>query len=155
MNQNHQLDFSMFQKTIKKEEQKKKDWEWCETVDENTDDGEYIFVNLQDNKESYTAYNGSHVWQTIYSENCFLDRIYSEGLDPNEVCSEETLLYQVVSGLHTSVNMHVSNNYRGVDTNVSEPNHEMFLDKIGRHSDRLKNLFFVYALAIRAINRID
>lgn len=94
----------------------RKHGQWCEAVDENTEDGEYIFVNLQENKESYTAYNGSNVWMTIYQENCLLDEIKRKGFDPAEQCSEETLLYQAVSGLHASVNIHVSHNYHDSDT---------------------------------------
>lgn len=28
----------------------------------------------------------------------------------------------------------------------------MFLEKVGRHPDRLKNIYLVYAIAVRAIN---
>jgi hypothetical protein len=34
-----------------------------------------VFVNMLENRESYTAYNGSHVWKAIYQENCMLERI--------------------------------------------------------------------------------
>ena len=33
------------------------------------DKGEYFDVDL--NKEAYTAYNGSNIWQAVYHENCF------------------------------------------------------------------------------------
>jgi len=63
--------------------------EWCEN-DENSRGQEYVYVNLNENKESYTAYNGSKIWQAIYEENCMLDKIR---VNPGEHCSEETLLY--------------------------------------------------------------
>eukprot|EP01124_Arcella_intermedia_P014605 TRINITY_DN2111_c0_g1_i2.p1 TRINITY_DN2111_c0_g1~~TRINITY_DN2111_c0_g1_i2.p1 ORF type:complete len:228 (+),score=44.12 TRINITY_DN2111_c0_g1_i2:111-794(+) len=30
------------------------------------------FINLRLNPERYTGYNGSHIWQAIYEENCFV-----------------------------------------------------------------------------------
>ena len=39
---------------------------------------------MHQNRESYTAYNGSLVWQAIYEENCMLERVQSFGLDVKE-----------------------------------------------------------------------
>jgi hypothetical protein len=58
----------------------------------------------------------------------------------------------MVSGLHASVNMHVSRNFYDAATNSSRTNHNMYLNSIGKHEDRVKNLFFVYAAALRAVN---
>lgn len=80
--------------------------EWC-AEEENDKDATY--VNLAKNRESYTAYQGQQIWNAIYEENCFIDRL--QGIDLNNTCTEETLLYQLVSGMHTSVNMHVSTHY--------------------------------------------
>ena len=68
------------------------DDEWCEN-DENEEDADYIYVNLSENKESFTAYNGTNIWMAIYEENCMLERIYDNNIDPEESCSEETLLF--------------------------------------------------------------
>jgi ERO1-like protein alpha len=83
-----------------------------------------------------------------------LDRVNSKGLNAEEICSEETLLYHLISGLHTSVNMHVSSNYMDVDKNNTYANHDMYYEKIGNSPDRIKNMYFLYALLIRAVNRI-
>lgn len=37
------------------------------------DDEETVFVNLNDNRENFTAYNGTDIWNAIYQENCMLD----------------------------------------------------------------------------------
>lgn len=74
-------------------------------------------------------------------------------IDLNSKCSEETLLYQLVSGLHTSINMHVSHNYVEIDSNNTRKNYEMFMGKLGTYPDRIRNLFFLYAVTLRAINR--
>ena len=78
-----------------------------------------------------------------------------DGIDMNNTCTEESLLYQLVSGLHTSINMHVTTNYADFKLNTSYPNHNMYMNSIGSHSDRLKNLFFVYAVVLRAVNRAE
>lgn len=62
---------------------KRRKGEWC--VDElktAKDDPDFIYVKLAENRESYTAYNGSNVWNAIYEENCMLDRIQSSGSNP-------------------------------------------------------------------------
>jgi len=83
-----------------------------------------------------------------------IDRI--KDIDTNNTCTEETLLYQLVSGLHTSINMHVSTNYADLKDNKSSyPNHEMYIKSIGQHKDRVQNLFFVYAVVMRAVNRAE
>lgn len=142
---------------------KRRKGEWCvdELKDNNNEyDPDFIYVKLAENRESYTAYNGSNVWQAIYEENCMLDRIQSSGsnpLDKIEQCSEVTLLYQVVSGLHASVNMHVTSNYQEPGSAADATpyaNHTMYYNSIGAHTDRLKNLHFVYALTVRALNLV-
>ena len=70
--------------------------EWCQTVKDVAVEHKHeecVYVNLPDNKESFTAYNGSQIWNAIYAENCLLERLDSRGINPHETCSEETLLY--------------------------------------------------------------
>jgi hypothetical protein len=78
-----------------------------------------------------------------------------KGIDTNNTCTEETFLYQLVSGLHASINMHVTTNYMDFRLNTTYPNHEMYLNSIGKHSERVKNLFFLYAAVLRAVNRAE
>jgi len=59
----------------------------------------------------------------------------------------------MVSGLHASINMHVSTNYDDFAKNKSFANHEMYLNKLGNHEDRLRNLHFIYAAVSKAIIR--
>lgn len=74
-------------------------------------------------------------------------------IDMENVCTEETLLYQLVSGLHSSINMHVTRNYYDLETHSTHINYEMYLKIIGRYEDRLKNLFFLYSAVMRAVSR--
>lgn len=51
------------------------DKEWCIEEKEscyNLNEDDYIIVNLMDNVESYTAYEGAPIWSAIYEENCYL-----------------------------------------------------------------------------------
>lgn len=73
-----------------------------------------------ENKESYTAFEGNQVWSAIYRENCMFDRF--KNIDVSKTCTDNTLLFQLVSGLHTSINMHVATNYVDVQKNVTSPN---------------------------------
>ncbi|CDW82655.1 endoplasmic oxidoreductin-1 [Stylonychia lemnae] len=122
--------------------------EWCA---EEEHDPKSVYVNLEKNKESYTAYEGMQIWKAIYQENCMIEKF--KELDVSKTCSEETLLYQLISGMHASVNMHVSKNFYDQKTNYATPNHAMYLNVIGQHEDRLKNLYFLFAVVLRAVNR--
>lgn len=78
-----------------------------------------------------------------------------KNLDVSNTCSEETLLFQLISGLHASINMHVAKNFYDHKSGLEKPNHAMYLSAIGRHPDRIKNLYFLYAVVLRAINRAE
>lgn len=63
-------------------------------------------------------------------------------------------MYQIVSGIHSSVNMHVNTFYASDGSNDTAPNYHGFKRALGAYPDRLKNLHFVYAIAVRALNVI-
>lgn len=67
-----------------------------------------IYVNLAENKESFTAYEGSSIWKVIYDENC---QATTTQLTNQGECSEQTLLYQLISGLHASINTHIADGF--------------------------------------------
>ena len=39
--------------------------------------------------------------------------------------------------------------------NTSYANHEMYLNSIGQHQERVKNLFFLFSVVLRAVNRAE
>jgi len=47
---------------------------WCEYTeqDDESSESEFTYINLNDNKESFTAYNGTMVWLSIYKDNCLV-----------------------------------------------------------------------------------
>jgi trehalose-6-phosphatase len=72
--------------------------------DEINDQGEYF--DVYSNIESFTNYNGTSIWHLIYSENCFQSSSFQE------LCSDEQILYNIISGLHTSISTHLSRFYK-------------------------------------------
>jgi ERO1-like protein beta len=70
------------------------------------------YVNLLDNPEGYTGYNGPKIWNAIYAENCFHEDGTSSSVDPaSRFCHEELILYRALSGLHASINTHIAMTY--------------------------------------------
>ena len=58
-------------------------------------------------------YNGSHVWAAIYNENCVKVNFRGNAeqflqLAAADTCYEERVLYRLLSGMHASINIHIS-----------------------------------------------
>ena len=121
----------------------------CNHIPTNSAD----FVNLQLNSESYTGYNGSHVWAAIYQENCLLRTGGSE----LNICLEERVLYRLLSGMHSATNIHVARFYfppsKRKNRTSWEPNLAYFGSQFDGHPERLKNLHFAFVVLLRALRR--
>jgi len=77
------------------------------TSDDEADSKEMAYVNLQLNPERYTGYTGDsarRIWDAIYKENC--PKYPSE-----ELCHEKKALYKLISGLHSSISVHIAYDY--------------------------------------------
>ena len=72
-------------------------------------------------------------------------------LDHAESCTETTLLYHLMSGFHTSVNTHISEGFEGEDEGSYTNNQTYFLEKVGNHPERVKNLHFIYGAVVKAV----
>jgi len=148
---------------------------------ENEEDENLIFVDLLKNPERYTGYDGeeSHkVWRAIYEENCFKPEPWpaasshvqknpvnffedsqtgdSNG-DPGQgLCLEKRIFYRAISGLHSSISIHLSYIYRYNDLPFNGIRWAPNLDEFRRRFDHaaggqyLKNLYFLYLLEMRA-----
>jgi ERO1-like protein alpha len=117
----------------------------------NIDTDSTGFVNLQLNPERWTGFNGTHVWNAIYYENCF-DKLGK--LD--DMCYEERVLYRLLSGMHASVNIHISENYYPPSKGKREtwePNPERFMQHFAAYPERIKNLHFSFVVLLRALRR--
>lgn len=117
------------------------------------DDPDSQYVDLLINPERYTGYSGESahkVWRTIYEENCFVKGSQNP-FSPN-LCYEERLFYEAISGLHSSISIHLCAEY---PTNglmgTFEPNLEEFLRRFDGRYDYLENLYTLFLLELKAL----
>jgi len=148
------------------------DSDWCQDC---------VNVDLTKNPERYTGYSGEasrRIWRTIYEENCFSpEGAASSSSRPSfsaafgqetmaSLCLEKRAFFRAVSGLHTSITIHLTANYPIkkmpstpflASDDVWGPNIEMFQERFdpdttnGQGPYWLKNLYFVYLLELRAL----
>ncbi|XP_061129244.1 ERO1-like protein beta isoform X3 [Syngnathus typhle] len=153
---------------------------FCELDDESSPDAEYVDLLL--NPERYTGYKGPsawRVWNSIYEENCFKPRSVYRPLNPlapsrgddgdsfydwlEGLCLEKRVFYRLISGLHSSINIHLCAQYlldEGWGRSVWGPNAEEFrwrfdrAETKGEGTRRLKNLYFLYLMELRALYKV-
>lgn len=120
------------------------------TNDDETDNAEMTYVNLQLNPERYTGYTGPsarRIWEAIYSENC---PKYLSG----ESCPEKKILYKLISGLHSSISIHIAAGYLLDEANNKwGQNLTLMYDRVLRVPDRVRNLYFTYLFVLRAVTK--
>ena len=139
-----------------------------------------VHVDLTLNPERFTGYSGEssrRVWRTIYEENCFSPVGTTTSSKPSfsaafgaetmkTLCLEKRAFFRAVSGLHTSITVHLTANYP-LDKMSSAPflgsqevwgpNIDIFHQRFdpdqtnGQGPFWLKNLYFVYLLELRAL----
>ncbi|XP_037553644.1 ERO1-like protein alpha [Nematolebias whitei] len=152
---------------------------FCVVDDEESPDSQYVDLLL--NPERYTGYRGPEAWQiwnSIYEENCFKPLTVKRPLTPNSFqsssggeartfyswlegqCVEKRAFYRLISGLHASINVHLSARYLLDDSwfqrqwghNVSEFRQRFDSElTAGEGPKRLRNLYFLYLIELRAL----
>jgi len=146
---------------------------FCDVDDETSIDLEYIDLSI--NLERYTGYTGSsaqQVWSAIYNENCFFlpdSKIFydlrQKRLNTDKMCLEGRTFYRLISGLHTSITIHLcaqyffptfGGGYSGSDGRWG-PNFDEFKRRFDSETTEdegpkwLKNVYFIYLIELRAI----
>ncbi|MBA0568795.1 hypothetical protein Golob_006263, partial [Gossypium lobatum] len=111
---------------------------------------EMTYVNLQLNPERYTGYNGTsarRIWDAVYSENC-------PKYPAEELCQEEKILYKLISGLHSSISVHIASDYL-IDeaTNLWGHNLEIMYYRVLQYPNRVENLYFTFLFVLRAVTK--
>ncbi|XP_047437451.1 ERO1-like protein alpha [Mugil cephalus] len=152
---------------------------FCVVDDEQSPDSQYVDLLL--NPERFTGYKGPEAWQiwnSIYEENCFKPYTVRRPLVPESFqsssgsetrtfyswlegqCVEKRAFYRLISGLHSSINIHLSARYLLDDTwfqkkwghNVSEFRQRFDSElTAGEGPKRLRNLYFLYLIELRAL----
>mmetsp|Transcript_11381 Transcript_11381/g.12906 ORF Transcript_11381/g.12906 Transcript_11381/m.12906 type:complete len:120 (+) Transcript_11381:647-1006(+) len=51
--------------------------------------------------------------------------------------------------------MHISQHYSKPDSDICRRNHTIYINTVGRFKDRIENLYFTYAFALSAFQRIQ
>ncbi|XP_024252450.1 ERO1-like protein beta isoform X1 [Oncorhynchus tshawytscha] len=155
---------------------------FCELDDETSPDADYVDLLL--NPERYTGYKGPsawRVWNSIYEENCFKPRSVYRPLNPlvpprggdddgegfynwlEGLCLEKRVFYRLISGLHSSINIHLCAEYllaEGWGKSLWGPNVQEFRQRFdpaetkGEGTRRLKNLYFLYLIELRALSKV-
>ncbi|XP_045183608.2 ERO1-like protein alpha isoform X4 [Mercenaria mercenaria] len=138
---------------------------FCEMDDDTSPDMKYVDLLL--NPEKYTGYKGEsphRIWNSIYNENCF-KAPEQPAYNPQALsglCLEKRAFYRMVSGLHTSINIHLCHNYLfPASTCYGKEEWGLNLEEFqqrfdhaqtdGRGPQWLKNLYFTYLVELRAL----
>ena len=114
-------------------------------IAEQDDHSKGEYVNLLKNPERFTGYSGESarkVWQAIQQENCFGDI--------NDICYEKRVFYRLMSGLQSSISVHIAKEYY-YPNRTWGPNFELFYNSVGYHKDRINNLYFTFLFLLRAV----
>ncbi|KAL3872856.1 hypothetical protein ACJMK2_036043 [Sinanodonta woodiana] len=139
---------------------------FCEIDDDTSADSQYVDLLL--NPERYTGYKGAsthRIWRSIYDENCFKPEkgiAYGKQRSLAGLCLEKRAFYRLISGLHTSINIHLCAQYllpskTMLGSKTWGPNLEEFKSRFdpkltnGHGPQRLKNLYFAYLVELRAL----
>ena len=156
--------------------------DYCVPEDESsTAKGDY--VSLVDNPERFTGYAGSDVWDAIYKENCFSkepplgslpekfdsSNIFqaandlrsiihkntpSTELELDDECLEKRVFHRIISGMHASISTHICFDYLNQTTGTWGPNLQCYQDRLASHPERVSNLYFDYAILLRAVTKL-
>ena len=117
-------------------------------------DNEGVFVDLIKNPERFSGYNGSDIWHELYEENIHKMNFTNPG-------PHADFLYRLLSGVQVNVNMHISryynddiDNLESVDLSEFSPNYSIFYERIGKHPERIKNLFYTYTFLLKTLSEI-
>ncbi|KAF2403925.1 endoplasmic oxidoreductin [Trichodelitschia bisporula] len=75
-------------------------------------------------------------------------------LDFEDECLEKRVFYRVVSGMHASISTHLCWDYLNQTTGEWAPNLECYRWRLHPHPERISNLYFNYALLVRAVGKL-
>jgi ERO1-like protein alpha len=123
-------------------------------VENEIDSRNGIYVNLEKNPEAFTGYQGQHIWNAIYFENCFKESI-NNNFSVEQLCKEEKTFYKIISGLHSNINIHLSKNYVDLQKNVTYFNTSMMNDRLLKYPDRVNNLLFLHSLLLKSFYKAE
>lgn len=122
-------------------------------IAEDAPDAERLYVDLLKNPERYTGFSGKQahrIWSAIYDENCMsVSSNCKDGACAPGTCKEERVFYRLISGVHTSITMHIAADY--LHGTSWGPNLEIFATRVRAHKEYIDNLYMALAVVMRAV----
>ncbi|URD78675.1 PPR repeat [Musa troglodytarum] len=69
--------------------------------------------------------------------------------DPSEEwCDEKKVMYKLISGLHSSISVHIASEYL-LDSSANL----MLYDRVWKHPDQVRNLYFIFLFVLWAVTK--
>jgi len=78
----------------------------------------------------------------------------STGFEEEDECLEKRVFYRVISGMHTSISTHLCWEHLNQTTGEWGPNLQCYKDRLHQFPERVSNLYFNYALVLRAVTKL-
>lgn len=78
----------------------------------------------------------------------------TDALELEDECLEKRVFYRVISGMHASISTHLCHEYLNQTTGEWGPNLQCYQDRMLAHPERVSNLYFNYALVLRAVGKL-
>jgi hypothetical protein len=83
------------------------------------------------------------------------DNFDIDELDFDDQCVEKRVFYRVVSGMHASISTHICSNFFNQTTGEWFANLTCYKDRLHDQPERISNLYFNYALLVRAVGKLS
>ncbi|RVW94354.1 Endoplasmic reticulum oxidoreductin-1 [Vitis vinifera] len=114
-------------------------------------------ANLNPLPGSWLVHTGGTIME-LNSEHAFpiftLRSAYSFLDSHGETLQEKNLLYKLISGLHSSISIHIAADYLlDETTNLWGQNLGLMHDRVLRYPDRVRNLYFTFLFVLRAMRK--
>ena len=78
----------------------------------------------------------------------------STDLPLDDECLEKRVFYRIISGMHASISAHICWDYLNQTTGKWGPNLQCYEERLGNHPERVSNLYFNYAMVMRAVGKL-
>ncbi len=75
-------------------------------------------------------------------------------LEDEDECLEKRVFYRIISGMHASISAHLCYDYLNQTTGTWGPNLTCYIDRLHTHPERIANLYFNYAIVLRAVAKL-
>ncbi|KAL8803392.1 MAG: hypothetical protein Q9182_003190 [Xanthomendoza sp. 2 TL-2023] len=72
----------------------------------------------------------------------------------DDECLEKRVFHRIISGMHASISTHICIDYLNHTTGTWGPNLQCYTDRLATQPERVSNLYFNYALLLRAVTKL-